>query len=51
MSEVIINCECGSSCAHDWEAFQCYLHFGVLECLACDRCNRVPNINLGGMIA
>ncbi len=50
MSTVIINCECGSSCEHDYEAFQTYLYFGLVECLACDRCNSVPNINFGGMI-
>ena len=46
---VVIYCECGHSCEHSWEAFQTYLHFGVLvECLACDHCNAVPNIIYDG---
>ena len=49
MSTVIINCECGASCEHKWEAFRAYLYYGREYCLACDFCNRVPNINYGGM--
>jgi len=49
MSVVTIECACGSSCEHKWEAFETYLYFGMVECLACDICNRVPNINYGGI--
>jgi len=49
MSTVVVNCECGSSCEHSWNAFQTYLFFNMVECLACDICGGVPNVNYGGM--
>lgn len=52
MSEsVVINCSCGATWEYQKERFYSLIFNHRTQGLACDCCNKVPNIGYGGLEA
>ena len=49
--DVTINCECGFKYKVNGNAFSSLIIWGRVRGLACDMCDKSPNVNYGGMEA